>query len=263
MNLNEIKKMLKLQIKEMNLQLSEVSEREKPEGVLCCRIQEGVPRYYIRKGNHEKYIRLGDEQTLRDYCQERFCRKLEQELPGQIKKLERVEQLLEKAKDEKDFYEELSEPIKKYAVPETSRQKEMIEGFYMDGRYADHNTYHKTDENRTEKGDIVRSKSELIIANMLYRRNIPYDYERVLYLKKGNKKYPDFTILNTNTGKLWIWEHFGRMDDPEYLNSNLEKINDYHKSGYIQGKNLIMTFETKEKPLSTVNVSNLIEQFLL
>ena len=38
-------------------------------------------------------------------------------------------------------------------------------------------------------------------------------------LENWNRKviiYPDFTALNRRTGKCWIIEHFGMMDNPEY-----------------------------------------------
>ena len=55
----------------------------------------------------------------------------------------------------------------------------------------------------TYKGERVRSKSEMIIANELFRNNIPYKYELPIELENWNKKvtiYPDFTVLNKRTG---------------------------------------------------------------
>ena len=80
----------------------------------------------------------------------------------------------------------------------------------------------------TERGDVVRSKSEVIIANILYqnREHILYKYERPLEIvENGRKKtiYPDFTIINKNTGKITYWEHAGRMDDPYYANDFVKK----------------------------------------
>ena len=47
----------------------------------------------------------------------------------------------------------------------------------------------------TYKGEHVRSKEELIIANELYINQISYEYERPLLLKRLKKPiHPDFTI---------------------------------------------------------------------
>ncbi|MEE3440399.1 MAG: hypothetical protein VZR07_10670, partial [Ruminococcus sp.] len=50
----------------------------------------------------------------------------------------------------------------------------------------------------TQRGEIVRSKSEVIIADALYYANIPYHYEKPI--KVGDRViYPDFTVLNVKT----------------------------------------------------------------
>ena len=251
-------------IKDLMTELDFLHEREKPDKSIECKTERGTPRFYIydKKKKSKSYLNAGDEKTLRTYCQERYCRKLEQQLPGQITRLEKIEKTLGNVRDEQALFEELPEPVRRYAVPRLNRKQELIEGFYTEGRFADHNPYPKGEQYETDNGDFVRSKSELIIANMLHGMGIHYDYERVVYLKNGSRKYPDFTILNLKTGKKIIWEHFGRLDDEKYLNENLKKIEEYHRYGYIQGRNLIMTFESKERPLSTLHIRALIEQFL-
>lgn len=73
----------------------------------------------------------------------------------------------------------------------------------------------------TESGDWVRSKSEVIIANILYRSNIPFSYEEKLYYGKGKWKEPDFTIHYKNI--TWFWEHLGLLGDEKYNQSWKEK----------------------------------------
>lgn len=81
----------------------------------------------------------------------------------------------------------------------------------------------------------VRSKSEVIIANTLARFNIPYRYEYPLELKNGHTVHPDFLCLNARTRAEFYWEHFGLMDEPDYLERTLAKIKDYAESG-IEGQ---------------------------
>ena len=48
---------------------------------------------------------------------------------------------------------------------------------------------------KTAKGEMVRSKSEVIIADLLYMYGIEYDYEKTLYSEKERIPInPDFTI---------------------------------------------------------------------
>ena len=61
---------------------------------------------------------------------------------------------------------------------------------------------------------MVRSKSEVIIANMLFDREVPFLYERPLYASDGSFYLPDFTI--TWRGEQFFWEHLGLLHSDEY-----------------------------------------------
>ena len=63
-------------------------------------------------------------------------------------------------------------------------------------------------------GDMLRSKSEVIIANLLHERQIPFRYEQPLFAGDGTLRLPDFTI--TWRGQTFYWEHLGRMDLSDY-----------------------------------------------
>ncbi len=63
---------------------------------------------------------------------------------------------------------------------------------------------------------MVRSKSEVIIANMLFEREIAFDYEKPLYAPDGSFYLPDFTILWR--GERYFWEHLGLLVREEYRN---------------------------------------------
>ena len=43
-------------------------------------------------------------------------------------------------------------------------------------------------------GDMLRSKSEVIIANLLHGREIPFRYEKPLFAGDGTLRLPDFTV---------------------------------------------------------------------
>ena len=113
----------------------------------------------------------------------------------------------------------------------------------------------------TEKGEYVRSKSEKIIADTLTKNNINYVYELPLRLKGYGTVKPDFTVLNKRTRHEYVWEHFGMMDDSIYVKNAIKKIEQYGKSGYVQGRNFIATFESKEAPLNTVTINRAIQDF--
>ena len=115
---------------------------------------------------------------------------------------------------------------------------------------------------KTMKGDFVRSKSELIIADMLYSENIPYRYECALVLSNGRTIYPDFTLFHAAAHKEIYWEHFGMMDNPEYLKHAILKMREYERSRIYLGDRLIVTFETKDYPIDTLILKNLILHYM-
>lgn len=92
---------------------------------------------------------------------------------------------------------------------------------------------------RTLAEFMVRSKSEVIIANMLFDLNIPFWYEKPLYGDDGTMVLPDFTF-NYN-GETWYWEHLGLLSNPEYAKHWEKKEMWYRDHGYYD--NLIITHE--------------------
>ena len=95
---------------------------------------------------------------------------------------------------------------------------------------------------RTVRGELVRSKSEVIIANALHYHGLDYVYEPELVLE-GKVKRPDFKIVDDDTGEEWYWEHCGMMDDPKYRKRWEDKKAFYKKHGIEEGKNLIVTYD--------------------
>lgn len=110
-------------------------------------------------------------------------------------------------------------------------------------------------------GNMVRSKSEMLIDMMLYTNNIPFRYECELELS-GIILYPDFTIRNPRTGKLLYWEHFGKMDDPDYARKTSRKLNTYITNNIIPNIDLVTTYETKDHPLSISTLEFIRTEFL-
>lgn len=87
----------------------------------------------------------------------------------------------------------------------------------------------------------VRSKSEVIIANMLVQEEVPFVYEEPLFAPDGTMFLPDFTVKFR--GETYYWEHVGRLDLPDYRAHWEIKEKWYEK--HFPGK-LLTTFEGKD-----------------
>ena len=95
---------------------------------------------------------------------------------------------------------------------------------------------------------------------------IPYHYEFPLKLKLPHEKsatfFPDFTCLNLRTREEILWEHFGMMDDSDYVRKAMDKLDIYERNGIFPGKRLIISRETTEKPLNVKTIQKLAEEYL-
>ena len=68
---------------------------------------------------------------------------------------------------------------------------------------------------RTSKGQAMRSKSELLIAEAMISAGVAFEYEKPLTLG-GVTRYPDFTIEDEISGRTIYWEHLGLLSKDEY-----------------------------------------------
>ncbi len=112
----------------------------------------------------------------------------------------------------------------------------------------------------TRRGEKVRSKSEAIIADILEELKIPYHYEWPIKLSDG-MRCPDFTLLNVKTREVVYLEHFGLLDDEEYLKDCLLKLDEYRRNGIYPGHNLLFTYETEANALDIKGIRNMLKHY--
>ena len=129
----------------------------------------------------------------------------------------------------------------------------------IEGKFFEDRLIHKT-----ERGEAVRSKSEVIIANILYAKGINYLYEKPLEID-GVVKYPDFTIDDDNTGETYYLEHLGMLSLPTYKQAWEEKLRWYEEHGILPRERgggergtLIVTEDSAEGGIDSAAVSQMI-----
>lgn len=99
---------------------------------------------------------------------------------------------------------------------------------------------------RTARGERVRSKSELILADKFHQFGINYEYERPFIAAAGEQRLPDFTIDDPASGEKVIWEHLGMLSVPAYKESWERKLKWYAKQGVVPGGGPNGTLVTSE-----------------
>ncbi len=123
---------------------------------------------------------------------------------------------------------------------------------------------------RTKRGDLVRSKSEVIIANELLAQGIDrYEYEAPLTLLDGKTWYPDFTILDDDTGARYYWEHLGLLHNPDYETRWNRKMGEYrdarilpHNEGGGEAGTLIVTRDDERGGIDAKAIADFIHEIL-
>lgn len=276
-NMNEIKnkfeerKKLLIKLKEEK----ETSLKDSPEGSLKIRMNRGKVRYFHFMGNSsdvkndsrisktgagERYLSLKEKDFISALAQKAYDTKILNCIEQELKAIERYLNTCPKVMPE-DWYKELHSERQKMIVP-IAPDWERLRADWLSLQYEGKGFDERSPEIYTDKGERVRSKSELLIANELYRTDVAYRYEYPVYIKGFGTIYPDFMILSKKKQKEICWEHFGRMDDPEYAQKAIQKIAAYEENGYVIGENLVVTFETKQTILTTRKIQTVIERYL-
>jgi hypothetical protein len=113
---------------------------------------------------------------------------------------------------------------------------------------------------RAPNGVMVRSKSELVIANHLFDVGLQYFYERPLEgTKSPGRLRPDFSFV-TDAGDVIVWEHLGMLNRDDYLRGWEWKQAWYENNGYRLGENLFTTRDDDQGGLDSVPIHETAEQ---
>lgn len=238
------------------------------EGHLILSSMRGVTRFYhVReKDGVRSKVYLTDMKKKEALAAKLYNCKLRsaalKEL-GQLKQSLYRLQIKTPDSDIEKVYDSLPEAVKAFVKPSAATGKGFAQAWQSEKVICARKTSAHTV--KTLRGDFVRSKSEALIADRFYSLGIPYRYEQRFTVDDlvGVYLHPDFRVLNKRTGAEFIWEHCGMMDDPKYSSDALDRLAIFSSKGYFQGKNLIFTYETRERPLNLEYVDRLIREFLL
>lgn len=246
--------------------ISRLESLKYPEGCLVIKEERGFERLYLqhKEGKRLTYLARERSEDVSLYAQKRYDNQLLKKARAEKLQIEKCLKVLEPDADIEKVYDSMPEALKPYITANEKTDLGYAQRWQKE-KVAQARRLKEGEGFSTMRGDVVRSKSEVIIADRLFKAGIPYRYEVIFPMKFEDLTYvyPDFQILKTSTKEVFFWEHLGMMDDPKYANGQIKKISGYARSGYTLGKSLILTFESKERPLDTFCVDGLIETFLL
>lgn len=231
-----------------------------PEGTLRIGKHNGKIQYYhvLRDGtNSGQYIRKDDSALIGELSHKNYAEKLIRRIDEELKCLNKYVQILANANPDR-VYETLSEQRQRI-VPPLLLSAEKYAELWEKQSFTTNTSFPEEKQYETKRGEMVRSKSELVFANLYADLGIPYRYECELKLRDGTVKYPDFTLLDTRNRRVVYHEHFGLMDHPGYRETCFKKLDLYRRNGIYVGKNLIMTFEGKGSELNLREIRQMMQ----
>lgn len=253
-------------------EFANASLKNAPAGSLSFRKMKGRTCYLQRMSNDDtngRYLSRKNTELIKALEEKAYCLELAKTAAAQKAGLLKIRKMLEELPDYKTVFLKIPQQKRNLIEPFEAPVKTMSETevrqwltYRRQKKASDPKTLLKT-----QNGETVRSKSELIIADKLKAAGIPYHYEKPLPLNDDNYGgtiifHPDFTVLNKRTGRTYYWEHFGMTDDEEYRAETLKKLETYAENGYFPGKNLIVTSETARHTFNTTYVDMIIEEYL-
>lgn len=276
---NQLAPLLEKRLAELqNLLFTKKKSYEKaPQGRIRISQNGGHPEYYLvteRGSLRGKYLPHSQKTLARQLVQKDYDARLIKLLQKEITALQNYMKQTSNGRAIPELYDSLC-PARRSLITPAILTNEQYAARWQDVSWTGRPFASDAPYICTARGERVRSKSEVIIADTLFRHNIPYRYEFPITLKRSNSAdirrdfgssitlYPDFLCLNTRTRTEFYWEHFGLMDSTEYSNNAAGKLRLYTENGILAGRNLIITMETQTEPPSIKALEKLIEEFLL
>ena len=276
---NQLAPLLEKRLVELqNLLFTKKKSYEKaPQGRIRISQNGGHPEYYLvteRGSLRGKYLPHSQKTLARQLAQKDYDARLIKLLQKEISALQNYMKQTSNGRAIPELYDSLC-PARRSLITPVTLTNEQYAARWQDISWTGRPFASDAPYICTARGERVRSKSEVIIADTLFRHNIPYRYEFPITLKRSNSDdirrdfgssitlYPDFLCLNTRTRTEFYWEHFGLMDSTEYSNNAAGKLRLYTENGILPGRNLIITMETQTEPPSIKALEKLIEEFLL
>ena len=217
----------------------------------------GENYYYLVQDGKNEVLLKNDDPMISELVQKDYLEKALRSVNNELLALGRMKKIYPDDVVE-DEYGKISEARREFVKPLILNDEQYIQR-WLDIPFVPKTINEDLPVFLTLKGERVRSKSEMIIADRLYMKEIPYKYECPLILGKKTI-HPDFSVLKTSERKVIYYEHCGMMGKPGYVKDLVSRVNDYNVAGYVLGDSLFLTFESAEQPLDVRTLDSMIEK---
>lgn len=228
-----------------------------PQGYLKLCASNGRPYYMRLKDGQKQYLGNGAKEEVQKLQERRF-------LEVTIRNIEYNQGLMEQYLDQ-------YRPTEPHEVMQSlPKAYQRYDTYWAEGilnpkqwEFADYNKSNFHPEHlthKTQKGEFVRSKSEALIADILYERGIPYHYEERLLL--GDKTVvPDFKVLVRSENRFKFLEHCTMIENERYIRSFIWKMQQYQAHGYLPWRDIFYTFDDVDGSIDTFSINKMLDHY--
>lgn len=240
----------------------------KPDGYLQILGNKNTDQYYYHTSAENKkriYISKKEMDFIRALAQKNYDQKF-LAAAAELERKMKSSRILWDYSNMHDFYqflgsvyEDLSPARQKLVIPYVMPD-EMYIKTWQSVEYTGKSFKSDAPVILSRRGERVRSKSEKIIADMLLEMKLPYRYEYPIVTRKLGTVYPDFTLLDYWNRQIVLLEHFGKMQDADYCNRNLTKIEIYEEEGWHLGESFLFTMESDKHIINMQHFERLIQK---
>lgn len=233
-----------------------------PELRIRTSVERGKLRYYYKNNSSDKYKYVSNTKEIHRLLVIYYAKKAIVPLKRELSHINHI--LNKKADDEiSSILSKNSPSINALLYPDALLLSDdvYIQAFKAE-KYTPKGFFVNSAKHFSLSGKRVRSKSEGNIVDCLEARNIPFQYEYPINID-GVCFHPDFRVLRIRDRQIIYWEHWGSMDDPEYVADQLNRLEEYKKVGIELGKNLFVTMESSMYPLNVKMINDFIDSYLI
>jgi len=252
-----------------------------PSGSLLCNQNKGIPRFYHsftdREGQWRRIYLSAGNPMIEILARKEYLRL---SLPNIRKNIEMLEQVLTRYRsldpadiiaasrrayrllNDSSFFSNKHEN----ALWETVGNLEMLTDDMIRYRCEEHREWATREYTRnpypfrtlhlTDFGLRVRSRGEIIIAEVAHTLGIPFRYDQLITLEDGSTISPDFSFEDKYFEEFYI-EYCGMMDDPGYVRSHLIKRTRYERNGINEWNNIRYIY-SKDDSLNAAEIKHIL-----
>ena len=236
-----------------------------PNGMIRAIKNGNAYQYYLREKSSDKngkYIPKKKGKIVAEYVQLEYDNRVMEALENERNALNSLAHFYESNVKAEEIFDSFPKGKACLVKPIKVSDREFIEAWKKENAVVP-DFRESSKIYTTEFGEMVRSKSEVLIANLYRKLGIPYIYEKPLDLKGFGTVRPDFTFLDMRRRTEIYHEHLGLIDDADYRNNALQKIRLYEENGIFPGDRLLITCETQKNPLNIRNIEKQLIHILI